>query len=180
MQEEISKARQTGDRDAVEAGEERIRQLEKVASQEEDIASGRAEREQQIASQRDAALKAQQQQQAAFAQEQERYYRQAIQQQQKQIEAFQGVLQKNFEENARILANYRELATASTQAAQGADIRTDEGARNYIQALQGGFDPQLAVQRQQLKVQQRIATGIEANLRALGFQTFSFPAAAGA
>ena len=176
MQAEVAKARQSGDTDAVKAGEERIRQLQQVANQEEAIASGRAEKEQQIAAQRDAALKAQQQQQAAFAQQQEKYYQQAIAQQQKQIEAFQGVLQKNFEENQRILANYRELATASTQPAQGADIRTDEGARNFIQALQGGFDPQLAVQRQQLKVQQRIATGLEANIRALGFQTVRFPA----
>jgi hypothetical protein len=36
------------------------------------------------------------------------------------------------------------------------------------------------VQRQQLKVQREIATGLQANLQALGFQTFRFPAAAGA
>lgn len=187
IQEEIRRVEQDGaaarvrnDEAGVKAAIQRIQQLDQVAAKEEEIASGRAKAEAEIAKQRDAALKAQQAQQAAFAQEQERYYRQVIEQQQRQAIQFQATLQKNFEENNRILANYRELATASTQAAQGADIRTDEGARNFIQALQGGFDPQLAVQRQQLKVQQRIATGLEANLGALGFQTFRFPAAAGA
>jgi hypothetical protein len=167
-QQSLAAAREQGDLASARAGVARIDSLKNALQIEGEISAGRqlqVEQQQAIAEKTEAIAKAQQQQ-AAEAQ--------------RQNEAFQQTLQAQAEENERVLANRRELATASTEAAQGADIRTSEGANAFIQAVQGGFDPQLAVQRQQLKVQQRIATGLEANLNALGFQTFRFPAAAGA
>jgi hypothetical protein len=160
-------ARARGDKQGFEAALKRVAQLD------------RKQAEEQIAKQREEYAKQQQAQQQRLAAIQQEYYRREIAQQQ-EVLRFQAQVQQNAIENQRQLARIRQLATASTQAAQGADIRTEEGARNFIQALQGGFDPQLAVQRQQLKVQQRIAVGLEANLGALGFQTFRFPGVVGA
>lgn len=180
VQAEVDAARAAGDQDAVRAGTARIAQLDQIAAKEEDIASGRKAAEEEIAKAREAAIAQQKKNAEAFAKAQEQQASRAQAAQQKRSEEFQAALQAQAKENERVLANRRQLATASNQAAQGADIRTSEGANAFIQAVQGGFDPQLAVQRQQLKVQQRIAVGLEANLSALGFQTFRFPAAAGA
>lgn len=180
VQREGANARARGDDAGFKAAVQRVQQLNQIADKERDIAEGRAQAEAKIAEQRDAALKSQQAQQKAFAEQQQAYWLKAIAQQQQRIQEFNNFLQANARENARVLENYRKLATASNQTAKGADIRTQEGANMYLQSLQGAFDPSLAVQRQILKVQNRIAVGIEANLKALGFQTVRFPGFAGA
>ena len=166
IQDEVQAARKSGENDVVQAGVARLAQLDQVLTAEQRIASGQTKLEEELRKQQKETAK--QQQQAATKANEERK------------KAFEEQAKAQAKENERVLANRRQLATASNQAAQGADIRTSEGANAFIQAVQGGFDPQLAVQRQQLKVQQRIAVGLEANLNALGFQTFRFPAAAGA
>jgi phage-related protein len=171
----LAAAREQGDLKAAKAGVGRIDALNQALAVENSISNGK---EQQFVRQEQYNQRAVEHQRFLAAQQQE-FYRQEIAQQQ-EVLRFQSQVQANAIENQRQLARIRQLATASNQAAQGADIRTEAGARNFIQAVQGGIDPALAVQRQQLKVQQRIATGLEANIRALGFQTFSFPAAAGA
>jgi phage-related protein len=180
VQAEADAAKASGDNAAAQAGLNRISQLEQVAAKEDAIASGRKQAEDEIAKQRAAAVQQQQQAFANAAKAQEQQAQQAQQAQQQQAAEAEKALEEQAKRNEERLARSRQLATASTEAAQGADIRTEAGARNFIQAIQGGFDPQLAVQRQQLKVQREIATGLQANLQALGFQTFRFPAAAGA
>lgn len=174
-QQSLEAARKQGDLQAAKAGVERIDALKQALAVENDISKGK---EQQFVRQEQYNQRAAEHQQFLAAQQQEFYKREVAQQQ--EVLRFQAQVQANAIENQRQLARIRQLATASNQAAEGADVRTEAGAKNFIQAVQGGFDPALAVQRQQLKVQQRIATGLEANIRALGFQTFSFPAAAGA
>jgi hypothetical protein len=173
-------ARARGDQAGVDAALKRIAQLDQVAAKEDEIASGRKAAEEELARKRDEAVKLQEKTFAESAKAQEQQAAQVQKAQQQQAAEAEKALEGQAKRNEERLARSRQLATASTEAAQGADIRTEAGARNFIQAIQGGFDPQLAVQRQQLKVQREIAVGLQANLQALGFQTFRFPAAAGA
>ena len=173
-------ARARNDQAGVDAALRRLAQLDQIAAKEDEIASGRKAAEETLLKQREQAAQFQEKAFAEAAKIQEQQAQRAQQAQQQQQAEAQKALEEQAQRNEERLARSRQLATASTEAAQGTDIRTEAGARNFIQAIQGGFDPQLAVQRQQLKVQREIATGLQANLQALGFQTFRFPAAAGA
>lgn len=180
VEQDGAEARVRNDQAGLNAAIQRLQQLDQVAAKERDIASGRAAAEEELKKKRDAAIAEQQKQYEAAAKAQEQQAAQAQQAQQKQQEQIQKAFEAQAKENERILQKNRELASASSQAAPGADIRTTEGANAFIQAVQGGFDPQLAVQRQQLKVLGRIDAGLALNLARLGFQTVAFPANAGA
>jgi hypothetical protein len=180
VNQEGAAARARNDQAGVDAALRRLAQLDQIAAKEEEIASGRKAAEEELAKRREQAAQFQEKAFAEASKVQQQQAQRAQQAQQAQQAEAQKALEEQAKRNEERLARSRQLATASTEAAQGADIRTEAGARNFIQAIQGGFDPQLAVARQQLKVQREIAVGLQANLQALGFQTFRFPAAAGA
>lgn len=171
VEAEVATARVTGDRAAVEFGKQRISQLKQIAEAERNIASGRKAVEEEIAKQRDKQIKEQAKQAEQALKEQAK---QAEQAQARQQQELQKAFEAQTKERERLIERERELATPSSEAAQGNDIRTTEGANAFIQAIQGGFDPQYAVALQQLKVQREIAAGLAQNLRALNLPTLSF------
>lgn len=156
IQSDIDLARQGGDQRAIDAGVQRIAQLDQVAAKERDIANGRADAEAEIQRQRD---------QTARAQEQAVAEQQKYQERQQQAAAQQAEAQrKAFEEQSRIAAAEAErqqkriaaLNSVGTQAVQGGDIRSQEGARQFISAAAGAFDPNLAELRAQSKLLRQI------------------------
>jgi len=146
---EVNAARAAGEQQAVRAGIERLAQLDQAAAKENDIASGKAqEREQQRKFFEEQAKAAQQQQQ----QEQQR--QQQIQQAQQQAQEEQAkAAAAEFERQSKRI---RALNSIGQQSIGGADIRSTEGASQFIQAAAGAFDPNLAQQRAQTKLLQKI------------------------
>jgi hypothetical protein len=148
---EVTAARAAGDQAAANAGIERLAQLDQAAAKENDIASGKAaEREAQRKFLDDQAKAAQQQQQQA-------------QQRQQQIQQEQ---QRIFEEQAKAAAaeaerqqkRIRALNSIGQQSISTGDLRSSQGASAFVQAAAGAFDPNLAQQRAQTKLLQKIAT----------------------
>jgi DNA repair exonuclease SbcCD ATPase subunit len=160
VQTEIDAARNAGNQSAVNAGVSRIAQLDQVAAKERDIASGRAETEAKIQEQRQQALQAEQQAAQQAAQERQQF----IQQQQQQAQQFAQQQQKVYEEQAKAAAAEAErqakrinsLNSVGQQTIGGGDIRTSEGARQFLQAASGAFDPNLAELRAQSKLLRQI------------------------
>jgi hypothetical protein len=148
---EINAARDAGNQQAVKAGIERLGQLDQVAAKERDIANGKAqEREQQRKFFEEQAKAAQQQQQK----EQQR--QQQIQQAQRQAQEEQA--RAAAVEAERQQKRIRALNSIGQQSVSGGDLRTSQGASQFIQAAAGAFDPNLAQQRAQTKLLQKIAT----------------------
>lgn len=156
VQEAVQIARAAGNQQAIDAGVARIGQLDQVAAKERDIANGRADAEQKIAARREQAIQAQQQ---ASQQQQ-----QAAQRQQQAAQQFAEEQRKAFEEQARIAAAEAErqqkriasLNSVGQQTIQGGDIRSQEGARAFLSAAAGAFDPNLAELRAQTKLLRQI------------------------
>ena len=156
VQEAVQVARAAGNQQAIDAGVARIAQLDQVAAKERDIANGRAELEQKIQAQREQAIQAQQQ---ASQQQQE-----AAKQQQQAAQQQAEAQRKAFEEQARIAAAEAErqqkriaaLNSVGQQTIQGGDIRSQEGARAFLSAAAGAFDPNLAELRAQTKLLRQI------------------------
>ena len=147
---EVNAARAAGEQEAVRAGIERLAQLDQAAAKERDIASGKAqEREQQRRFLEEQAKQAQAQQQ------------QALQQQSQIAQEQQRVLQEQAQaaaaETERQIKRIRSLNSIGQQSIGGADLRTTEGASQFIQAAAGALDPNLAQQRAQTKLLQKIA-----------------------
>jgi uncharacterized protein (DUF1501 family) len=113
-----------------------------VAAQERDIASGRLKVEAEIAKQRDENAKAEQQRRQQIIQAQ----RQFLEEQAKAAAA----------EAERQEKRIRALNSIGQQSIGGADIRTQQGASQFVQAAAGAFDPNLAQQRAQTKLLQKI------------------------
>ncbi len=137
VQADVRAARAAGDQQAVNAGVARIGQLDQIAAQERDIATGRAQIEEQIAQQRQAVFEQQQklQEQARQAQAQ------ALAEQQKAAAA----------EHQRQLARVRELNTLGAGVIQGNDLRTSEGAAQFLQLAAQRQDPALIEARLQTR-----------------------------
>jgi hypothetical protein len=144
VQQEIQAARAAGDNQAVQAAVQRLAQLDQVAAKERDVASGRLKAEAEIAKQRDEFLKAEQQRQQQIAQA-----RRQAQEQQARAAAAEADRQEK---------RIRALNSIGQQSIGGADIRTSQGASQFVQAAAGAFDPNLAQQRAQTKLLQKIAT----------------------
>jgi hypothetical protein len=160
VEAEVEKARQAGNAQAAQAGAARIAQLDQVAAKERDIASGRAQKEAEIARRREEAAAREKQLSEQFARQRE----QAVQQQQAAAKQQQEAQQKAFEEQARAAAAEAErqerriasLNTVASQVTQGADIRSTEGARQFLAAAAGAFDPNLAELKAQTKLLRQI------------------------
>jgi hypothetical protein len=152
----LDAAREQGDLKAARAGAQRLELLEKALLVEKEIFAGR---QKDIDKQRQAAELQSRIQQQRAAQVQQ------YQQQQQQAAAQQAEAQRKvFEEQSRIAAAEAErqqkriaaLNSVSTQAVQGGDIRSQEGARQFISAAAGAFDPNLAELRAQSKLLRQI------------------------
>jgi hypothetical protein len=121
----------------VNAGIARLGQLDQVAAQERDIASGRRQLEQQLGQQREQYLKQLEQQQQQAQQAQQKY----LEEQAKAVEA----------ENQRQVARIRELNTLGSGVIQGNDIRTAEGAALFLNIAANQQDPALIEARLQTR-----------------------------
>jgi len=142
VQQEIQAARAAGDNQAVQAAVQRLAQLDQVAAKERDVANGRAKAEAEIAKQRDEFLKAEQQRQQQIAQA-----RKQAQEEQAKAAAAEADRQEK---------RIRALNSIGQQSIGGADIRTQQGASQFIQAAAGAIDPELAQLRAQTKLLQKI------------------------
>lgn len=160
VQAEVNAARQAGNTAAANAGVARIAQLDQVAAKERDIATGRAEAEQRIQQQRQQAIEAEQQAAQQAAQERQKFF----EQQQQQAQQIAQQQQKALEEQAKAAAaeaerqekRIRSLNSVGQQTIGGSDIRSSEGARQFLQAASGAFDPNLAELRAQSKLLRQI------------------------
>jgi hypothetical protein len=146
VQDQVRIARANGDREALNAGVLRIGQLDQVLANEQAIANGRKELEKQLGEQRDKYLQQLQQQQQQAQQQQVAF----LAEQQKAIEA----------EQARQLERVRELNTLGAGVIGGSDIRTSEGAAQFLQLAAGRQDPALIEARLQTRRLTEIRQGI--------------------
>jgi|688.fasta_scaffold28421_10 hypothetical protein len=137
VQEQVRIARANGDREALNAGVQRIGQLDQVLANEQAIANGRKELEKQLGEQRDKYLKQLEQQQQQAQQAQQKY----LEEQAKAVEA----------ENQRQVARIRELNTLGSGVIQGNDIRTAEGAALFLNLAANQQDPALIEARLQTR-----------------------------
>lgn len=137
VQADVQAARAAGNQEQVNAGIVRLGQLDQVAAQERDIASGRRQLEQQLGQQREQYLKQLEQQQQQAQQAQQKY----LEEQAKAIEA----------ENQRQVARIRELNTLGSGVIQGNDIRTAEGAALFLNLAANQQDPALIEARLQTR-----------------------------
>jgi len=146
VQGEVQAARAAGNQEAVNAGIIRLGQLDQVAAQEQDIASGRRQLEEQIAQQRDQYFQQLQQQQQQAQQQQAAF----LAEQRKAIEA----------EQQRQLERVRELNTLGAGVIGGSDLRTSEGAAQFLQLAANQQDPALIEARLQTRRLTEIRQGI--------------------
>lgn len=153
-QEEANRARQAGDKEALDAATKRLGQLDQVQAKERDIASG-------AAAQREAFQKRQQDLAAAQAKQQE----QIAQQQQKFLEEQAKAQQAEFERQVKRIT---ELNTLGPQTVQTADVRTAEGQQLVLDLFNQQQDPALIQQRLTNKLLTKIAAGIDRDLTRLG------------
>jgi hypothetical protein len=165
VQGEIQAARAAGNQEAVNAGIQRVGLLDQVAAKEQDIASGRRQLEESIATQRDQYLQQLQQQQQQAQQQQAAF----LAEQQKAIEA----------EQARQLERVRELNTLGAGVIGGTDIRTSEGAALFLQLAAGRQDPALIEARLQTRRLTEIRQGIGQLVNSFGLPVVQIGAGAG-
>jgi hypothetical protein len=165
VQGEIQAARAAGNQEAVNAGIQRVGLLDQVAAKEQDIASGRRQLEESIATQRDQYLQQLQQQQQAAQQQQVAF----LAEQQKAIEA----------EQARQLERVRELNTLGAGVIGGSDIRTAEGAAQFLQLAAGRQDPALIEARLQTRRLTEIRQGIGQLVNSFGLPVVQIGAGVG-
>ena len=152
VQQEIQAARDAGNQAAANAGVARIAQLDQVAAKERDIANGRAEIEDRLRQQREQAIEAERQAAAQFQKAVEQQQQAASQQAQAQQKAFEEQARAAAAEAERQERRIRALNSIGQQSVSVGDIRSTEGARQFIQAAAGAFDPNLAELRTQTKL----------------------------
>lgn len=157
VQTVVDQARQQGNTQVANAGVARIAQLDQVAAKERDIANGRAEVEARIQEQREKAVEAErlaaEQRQQAIEQQQQA----AAQQAEAQRRAFEEQAKAAAAEAERQERRIRALNSIGQQSISVGDIRSNEGANQFIQAAAGAFDPNLAELRAQSKLLRQIA-----------------------
>lgn len=180
VQAEVAAARLANDGEAARLGNARIAQLNEIAAKERDIANGRAAREAEIARRREQAAARERQ----LIEQATRQREEAARQQQAAVQQQQEAQRKAFEEQARAAAaeaerqdrRIRALRSIGQQSIGGTDIRSTEGASQFIQAAAGAFDPNLA----ELRAQSKLLRQIVVNSGALRFleqgigSTFAF------
>jgi hypothetical protein len=166
VQADVQAARAAGNQAEVNAGIARLAQLDQVAAQERDIASGRRQLEEEIGKQREEYFKQLQQQQRAAQQEQEKF----LEEQRKAIEA----------EQQRQTARIRELNTLGAGVIGGNDIRTSEGAALFLNLAANRQDPALIEARLQTRALQDLRRAVTSLVEGLtGLPTVRIPGALG-
>jgi chromosome segregation ATPase len=137
VQKDIQAARAAGRKEEVDAGITRIGQLDQVLAKERDIATGRKKLEEDLAKQREEAIKAVAQQQQQIQQQQQK----AREEQRKAAEA----------EFNRQRSRIRDLNTLGAGVISGTDIRSSEGASLFQQLTANAQDPNLIEARLQTR-----------------------------
>ena len=166
VQAEVQAARAAGNQAEVNAGIARLGQLDQVAAQERDIASGRRQLEEQLGQQREQYLQQLEQQQKAAQQEQQKF----LEEQRKAVEA----------EQQRQTARIRELNTLGAGVIGGTDIRTAEGAALFLNLAANRQDPALIEARLQTRALQDLRRSVTSLVEGLtGLPTVRIPGAIG-
>jgi phage-related protein len=147
----LEAAREQGNRNAAAARVNELKFLEDLAKAERAIIDGKAADRQDQRKLLDEQAKASQE---LFKQEQSRQQQLRQQQQRAQEERARAAAEEAERQEKRI----RALNSIGQQSIGGADIRTQQGASQFISAAAGAIDPELAQQRAQTKLLQKIAT----------------------
>ena len=160
VEAEVERARRAGNTQAAQAGAARIAQLDQVVAKERDIASGRAAKEAEIAKRREEAAAREKQ----LIEQASKQREEAVRQQQAAAQQQQEAQKKAFEEQSRAAAEeadrqdrrIRSLNSIGQQSIGVGDLRSTDGANQFIQAAAGAFDPNLAELRAQSKLLRQI------------------------
>ena len=146
-QEDARKARESGDKEALAAANQRISQLDQVEARERDIASGAAAQREFM-----------QNRQKQLAEAQAKQQQEIFQQQQKFAEEQAKAQQAEFERQQKRLA---ELNTLGPRQVQTADVRTQEGQQIVLDLFNQQQDPALIQARLQTKTLQQIYQAVQ-------------------
>ena len=152
----LEEAREAGDLRGARAGATRVRELERVQRQEQQLADGRLRQQDQIGRQFTTGLNAAQQFQSLVTQQNDNFLKSFN-------DTFAGAnqaLAANAAAAAEQAAKLERLLTPTNQLAQTADIRTAEGQQLLLDVANQGIDPALVEARLQTKQLNLIAQGI--------------------
>jgi hypothetical protein len=154
----LEEAREAGDLRGARAGATRVRELERVQRQEQQLADGRLRQQDQIGQQFVSGLNSAQQFQNLVAQSNDNFLKSFN-------DTYAGAnqaLAANAAIAAEQAAKLERLLTPTNQLAQTADIRTAEGQQLLLDVAATGTDPALIEARLQTKQLNLIAQGISA------------------
>jgi len=145
----LEAAREQGDRKNAAARVNELKFLEDLAKAERAIIDGKAADRQDQRKLLDEQAKASQE---LFKQEQSRQQQLRQQQQRAQEERARAAAEEADRQEKRI----RALNSIGQQSISTGDLRSSQGASQFVQAAAGAFDPNLAQQRAQTKLLQKI------------------------
>jgi hypothetical protein len=148
----LEEAREAGDLRGARAGATRVRELERVQRQEQQLAEGRLRQQDQIGQQFVSGLNSAQQFQNLVAQQNDNFLKSFN-------DTYAGANQA-LAAAAERAAKIERLLTPTNELAQTADIRTQEGQQLLLDVASQGIDPGLAEARLQTKQLNLIAQGI--------------------
>jgi hypothetical protein len=152
----LEEAREAGDLRGARAGATRVRELERVQRQEQQLADGRLRQQNQIGQQFLTGLNSAQQFQSLVTQSNDNFLKSFN-------NTFAGAnqaLAANAAAAAEQAAKLERLLTPTNQLANTADIRTQEGQQLLLDVANQGVDPALVESRLQTKQLNLIAQGI--------------------
>jgi hypothetical protein len=152
----LEEAREAGDLRGARAGATRVRELERVQRQEQQLADGRLRQQNQIGQQFLTGLNSAQQFQSLVTQSNDNFLKSFN-------NTFAGAnqaLAANAAAAAEQAAKLERLLTPTNQLANTADIRTQEGQQLLLDVANQGIDPALVESRLQTKQLNLIAQGI--------------------
>jgi hypothetical protein len=152
----LEEAREAGDLRGARAGATRVRELERVQRQEQQLADGRLRQQNQIGQQFVSGLNSAQQFQSLVTQQNDNFLKSFN-------NTFAGAnqaLAANAAAAAEQAAKLERLLTPTNQLANTADIRTQEGQQLLLDVANQGIDPALVESRLQTKQLNLIAQGI--------------------
>jgi hypothetical protein len=152
----LEEAREAGDLRGARAGATRVRELERVQRQEQQLADGRLRQQNQIGQQFLTGLNSAQQFQNLVTQQNDNFLKSFN-------DTYAGAnqaLAANAAAAAEQAAKLERLLTPTNQLANTADIRTAEGQQLLLDVASQGIDPALVESRLQTKQLNLIAQGI--------------------
>jgi len=152
----LEEAREAGDLRGARAGATRVRELERVQRQEQQLADGRLRQQDQIGQRLVSGINTAQQFQSLVAQSNDNFLRSFN----NTYAGANQALAANAAAAAEQAAKLERLLTPTNQLANTADIRTQEGQNIVLGLAESAQDPRLIEARLQTKQLQLIAQGI--------------------